>query len=73
MRDEGRGWGEIAKEFDVHPKYLGLGHFKHETKYATQTKHGSKNTTVIVRIKIEAVPWVIAKIKAAVMSLATDV
>ncbi len=33
MRAEGRGWGEIAKAFDVHPKYLGLGHYKHKSKY----------------------------------------
>jgi hypothetical protein len=45
MRAEGRGWGEIAKELDVHPKYLGLGHYKHKSKYAAQyqTKHHIKS------------------------------
>jgi hypothetical protein len=42
MRAE-RGWGEIAKEFGVHPRYLGLGHYKHKAKYATHTKHESQN------------------------------
>ena len=46
MRAEGRGWGEIAKEFDVHPKYLGLGHYKHKSKhrahYQTQLHNKSK-------------------------------
>jgi hypothetical protein len=43
MRAKGMGWGVIAKEFDVHPKYLGLGHYKHKSKYATHTKHESQN------------------------------
>ena len=34
MRAEGWGWGNIAKYYEVHPKYLGLGHYKHK---ATQT------------------------------------
>ena len=44
MRAE-RGWGEIAKEFGVHPKYLGLGHYKHKSKYAAhyQTQHHIKS------------------------------
>jgi len=45
MRAEGRGWGEIAKEFEVHPKYLGLGHYKHKSKYRAhyQTQHHKKS------------------------------
>jgi len=44
MRAE-RGWGEIAKEFGVHPKYLGLGHYKHKAKYSAhyQTQHHIKS------------------------------
>lgn len=38
MRAEGKGLGVIAKEFGVHPKYLGLGHFKNKAKYGAQTK-----------------------------------
>ena len=45
MRAEGRGWGEIAKEFDVHPRYLGLGHYKNKSKYSAhyQTQHHIKS------------------------------
>ena len=45
MRAEGWGWGEIAKEFDVHPKYLGLGHYKHKSKYGAhyKTQHHNKS------------------------------
>jgi len=32
-RAEGWGWGEIAKYYEVHPKYLGLGHYKHRAKH----------------------------------------
>ena len=44
MRAE-RGWGEIAKEFGVHPKYLGLGHYKNKSKYSAhyQTQHHIKS------------------------------
>jgi len=33
MRVEGRGWGDILKELDVHPRYAGLGQFKNKVKY----------------------------------------
>jgi len=32
-RAEGWGWGNIAKYYEVHPKYLGLGHYKHRAKH----------------------------------------
>ena len=32
-RTEGWGWGNIAKYYEVHPKYLGLGHYKHRAKH----------------------------------------
>ena len=35
-RAEGEGWGNIAKDYDVHPKYLGLGHFKKNKGHAGQ-------------------------------------
>jgi hypothetical protein len=34
MRAEGWGWGNIAKYYEVHPKYLGLGHYKHKATHA---------------------------------------
>jgi hypothetical protein len=42
-RAEGWGWGNIAKYFDVHPRYLGLGHSKNNAKldgqnYSSQNK-----------------------------------
>ena len=53
MRAEGRGWGEIAKEFEVHPKYLGLGHYKHKSKYGThyQTQHHNKSAIKAAKAK----------------------
>jgi hypothetical protein len=33
MRAEGWGWGNIAKYYEVHPKYLGLGHYKHKAQH----------------------------------------
>ena len=53
MRAEGRGWGEIAKEFDVHPKYLGLGHYKHKSKYSAhyQTQHHIKSENKAAKAK----------------------
>lgn len=53
MRAESRGWGEIAKEFDVHPKYLGLGHYKHKAKYGAhyQTQHHIKSENKAVKAK----------------------
>ena len=33
MRAEGYGWGYIAQYYDVHPKYLGLGHYKKRAKH----------------------------------------
>jgi hypothetical protein len=44
-RAEGAGWGNIAKYYGVHPKYLGLGHFKNNKalasqNYTSQNKHG---------------------------------
>jgi hypothetical protein len=41
-RAEGWGWGNIAKYFDVHPKFLGLGHFKNSAKFAGQN-YSSQN------------------------------
>jgi len=41
-RAAGEGWGYIAKELDVHPKYLGLGHFKNKAKLAGQN-YSSQN------------------------------
>ena len=41
-RAQGEGWGNIAKDYDVHPRYLGLGHFKKHEKYAGQS-YSSKN------------------------------
>jgi hypothetical protein len=38
-RAEGWGWGNIAKYFDVHPRYLGLGHFKNKAKLAGQNNN----------------------------------
>ena len=35
-RAEGEGWGNIAKDYGVHPKYLGLGHFKKNKEHAGQ-------------------------------------
>jgi hypothetical protein len=35
-RAEGEGWGNIAKDYGVHPKYLGLGHFKKNQEHAGQ-------------------------------------
>jgi len=44
-RAEGEGWGNIAKYYGVHPKYLGLGHFKNNKEfagknYSSQNKNG---------------------------------
>jgi hypothetical protein len=33
MRAEGYGWGYIAQHYKVHPKYLGLGHYKNRAKH----------------------------------------
>ena len=35
MRAAGVGWGNIAKEFDVHPRFIGLGHSKTDAKQDT--------------------------------------
>jgi hypothetical protein len=35
-RAEGWGWGNIAKYYDVHPRFLGLGHYKNKAKLAGQ-------------------------------------
>jgi hypothetical protein len=45
LRAEGKGWGEIVKEFGVHPRYLGLGHFKNKSKYSGYypTQHHMKS------------------------------
>ena len=32
-RSAGMGWGNIAKELDVHPSFLGLGHSKFRARY----------------------------------------
>jgi hypothetical protein len=41
-RAEGWGWGYIAKYYDVHPKYLGLGHYKNKAKLVG-LNHSSPN------------------------------
>ena len=41
-RAEGEGWGYIAKDLGVHPKYLGLGHYKNNAKLAGQN-YSSQN------------------------------
>lgn len=41
-RAQGEGWGDIAKDLGVHPKYIGLGHYKNKAKYSAQTKLGSQ-------------------------------
>ena len=41
-RAEGEGWGNIAKYYGVHPKYLGLGHFKNNKELAGQN-YSSQN------------------------------
>jgi uncharacterized membrane protein YgcG len=41
-RDEGEGWGNIAKYYGVHPKYLGLGHFKNKEEFSGHN-YGSQN------------------------------
>jgi hypothetical protein len=33
-RADGEGWGNIAKDLGVHPRYLGLGHYKNNAKFA---------------------------------------
>lgn len=45
LRAEGKGWGVIAKDLGVHPRYLGLGHYKHKAKYSAhyQTQHRIKS------------------------------
>lgn len=41
-RAKGEGWGNIAKDYGVHPKYLGLGHFKNNKRLAGKN-HSSQN------------------------------
>jgi uncharacterized membrane protein YgcG len=41
-RAEGEGWGRIAIDLGVHPRNLGLGHYKNNAKPASQT-YGSQN------------------------------
>ena len=41
-RAKGEGWGNIAKDYGVHPKYLGLGHFKNNKELAGKN-HSSQN------------------------------
>lgn len=45
LRAEGWGWGNIARKFDVQPRYLGLGHFKNKAKYGAHypTQHHIKS------------------------------
>ncbi len=52
-RAEGWGWGEIAKDLGVHPKYLGLGHYKHKAKYGTHypTQHYNKSEIKAAKAK----------------------
>ena len=53
MRADGRGWGEIAKAFDMNPKYLGLGHYKHKAKYGAhyQTQYHNKSEIKAAKAK----------------------
>jgi len=40
MRESGMGWGNIAKQLDVHPSFLGRGHSKFRAKHHLDfTKH----------------------------------
>lgn len=40
MRASGMGWGNIARQLDVHPSFLGLGHSKYMAKHDLDfTKH----------------------------------
>jgi len=40
MRSSGRGWGDIAKQLNVHPSFLGRGHSKYMAKHDLNfTKH----------------------------------
>jgi len=41
-RAAGEGWGNIAKDLGVHPKYLGLGHFKNKEELASEN-YNSQN------------------------------
>ncbi len=41
-RAEGEGWGYIAKDLGLHPKYLGLGHYKTNAKLAGQNYSSQK-------------------------------
>jgi hypothetical protein len=41
-RAKGEGWGYIANDLGVHPKYLGLGHFKKNEELAGQN-YSSQN------------------------------
>jgi len=44
MRASGVGWGNIAKEFDVHPRFIGLGHSKTDAKQdSTVAKNRDKS------------------------------
>jgi hypothetical protein len=39
-RGEGEGWGYIAQQYGVHPRYVGLGHFKNNAKFASHDYNG---------------------------------
>jgi len=41
-RAEGEGWGNIAKDLGVHPRYLGLGHSKKDGNFASEN-YNSQN------------------------------
>ena len=48
MRESGMGWGDIAKELEVHPSFLGLGHSKFRAKHHLDFK---KHTRMRSEIK----------------------
>jgi len=46
LRESGMGWGNIAKELEVHPGFIGLGHSKTDAKYDTvfvKNRYSSKD------------------------------
>jgi hypothetical protein len=52
-RAEGEGWGVILQELGVHPRYSGLGHFKHKAKYGSHypTHYHVKSETKAAQAK----------------------
>jgi hypothetical protein len=47
MRSSGMGWGNIAKQLNVHPSFLGLGHSKFMAKHNLYfTKHSHMRSEI---------------------------